>query len=116
MAENTPPKVSAKFYKAVVQSVLLYGSKTWNLLTTALVQLKGFHIRAAYYMAEKHKPKKGPHHGWVYPQSSYVLQECSMATIMHYIDIWRTTIFRYMVDRSIYEACRAGEQKRGSLP
>jgi hypothetical protein len=27
-ADNTPPKVSAKFYKAVVQSVLLYGSET----------------------------------------------------------------------------------------
>ena len=26
-ADNTPPKVSAKFYKAVVQSVLLYGSE-----------------------------------------------------------------------------------------
>jgi hypothetical protein len=29
--DNTWPKVSTKFYKAVVQSVLLYGSKTWNL-------------------------------------------------------------------------------------
>jgi hypothetical protein len=47
-AENMPPKVSAKFYKAIVQSVFLYGSKTWNLMTTALVQLEGFHIRAAY--------------------------------------------------------------------
>ena len=27
-AENSPPKVSAKFYKVVVQSVLLYGSET----------------------------------------------------------------------------------------
>ncbi len=35
-ADNTPSKTSAKFYKAVVQSVLLYGSKTWNLATTAL--------------------------------------------------------------------------------
>jgi hypothetical protein len=26
-AENAPPKIRAKFYKAVVQSVLLYGSK-----------------------------------------------------------------------------------------
>jgi hypothetical protein len=66
-AENTLPKVSAKFYKAVVQSVLLYGSKTWNLLTAALVWLEGFHIHTDYLMAEKHKPKKGPHHGWVYP-------------------------------------------------
>jgi hypothetical protein len=57
MVENTLPKVSAKFYKADVQSVILYGSKTWNLLTTALARLEGFHIRAAYRMAEKHKPK-----------------------------------------------------------
>ncbi len=28
MADKTPPKVSAKFYKAVIQSVLLYGSET----------------------------------------------------------------------------------------
>jgi hypothetical protein len=91
--DNTPPKVSAKFYKAVVQSVLLYGSKTWNLTTTSLAWLEGFHICAAYRMAEKHKPKKGPNHGWVYPRSSDVLQECSMATISHYINVRRATIF-----------------------
>jgi hypothetical protein len=39
-----------------------------------------------------------------------------MAFITHYMDIWRTTIFRYMVDWPIYKACRAGEQKRGSQP
>jgi hypothetical protein len=38
-AVNTPLKVSAKFYKAVVQSVFLYSSKTRNLLTTTLVWL-----------------------------------------------------------------------------
>ncbi len=92
--DNTPPKVSTKFYKAVVQSVLLYGSETWNLSTTALVRLEGFHICAAYRMAKKYKPKKRPHHGWVYPLSSNVLQECSMATILHYIDVRRATIFR----------------------
>ncbi len=97
--DNTLPKVSTKFYKAVVQYVLLYGSKMWNLLTTALVQLEGFHICAAYHMAEKHKPKKGPHHGWVYPWSSDILQECGMNIISHYIDIRRATIFRYVVDR-----------------
>jgi hypothetical protein len=85
-------KVSAKFYKAVVHSVILYGSKTWNLLTTTLAQLEGFHICAAYRMAEKHKPKKGPHHGWVYPRSCNVLKECSMAAILHYIEVRRATI------------------------
>ncbi len=35
-------------------------------MTTALAWLEGFNIRAAYQMAEKHKPNKGPNHGWVY--------------------------------------------------
>jgi hypothetical protein len=53
---------SAKDKHQVLQGscavVLLYGSKTWNLFTTALAWLEGFHICAAYRMAEKHKPKK----------------------------------------------------------
>ncbi len=116
-AENMPPKVSAKFYKAVVLSVLLYGSKTWwNLRTTTLARLEGFHICAAYQMAEKHKPKKGLHHKWVYPRSSDALQECGVDTILHRINIRRATIFRYVVDQPIYEACRGGEWRRGSPP
>ncbi len=103
-------------YTLVVQSALLYGSETWNLTTAALAWLKGFHIRAAYWMAEKHKPKKGPHHKWVYPRSSDALQECGMDTISHYIDIRRTTIFQYVVDWPIYKACRGGEWRRGSPP
>ncbi len=83
-ADNTPPKVSAKFYKAVVQSVLLYGSKTWNLTKTVLARLEGFHIRAAYRMAEKHKPRKEPNQMWVYPATEDVLKECGMHSISHY--------------------------------
>ena len=41
---NTTPRVAAKFYKAVVQSVLLYGSETWNLSRAVLAQLEGFHV------------------------------------------------------------------------
>ena len=45
--ENLPPRVSTKFYKAIVQSVLLYGSKMWVLSLAVMARLKGFHIRAA---------------------------------------------------------------------
>jgi hypothetical protein len=62
-------------------------------MTTTLARLEGFHIRTAYRMAEKHKPEKGPNHGWVYPMSSNILQECGMATILHYINVRRATIF-----------------------
>jgi hypothetical protein len=63
-AENTAPRVAAKFYKAVVQSVLLYGSKRWNLSRAVLAQLEGFHVRAAYKMARKNKPRKGLFGKW----------------------------------------------------
>ena len=59
-SKNASPRVAAKFYTAVVQAVLLYGSKTWVLSTTALARLEGFHIRAAYWMAKQHKPRRGP--------------------------------------------------------
>jgi len=114
--DNTPPKFSAKFYKAVVQSVLLYGSETWNLTKTALARLEGFHIRAAYRMAKKHKPRKGPNHVWVYPATEDVLKECGMPPTWHYIGVRRETIFRYVVDRPIHDLCTAGERRRGSAP
>ena len=115
-ADNTPPKVSAMFYKAVVQSVLLYCSESWNLTTTAIARLEGFHIRAAYRMAKVHKPQRGPNHVWVYPATSDVLKECGMHTITHYISVRRETILQYVVDRPIHVACKVGERRRGSAP
>ncbi len=53
-SENATPRVAAKFYKAVVQAVLLYGSETWNLTKAVLARLEGFHVRAAYCMAQVH--------------------------------------------------------------
>jgi hypothetical protein len=55
--ENKPPTVSAKFYLAVVQAVLLYCSKTWVVSPQAMAQLEGFHIRAAWRMVRRHKPR-----------------------------------------------------------
>jgi hypothetical protein len=115
-ADNTPPKVSTMFYKAVVQSVLLYGSETWNLTKTALALLEGFHIRAAYRMAKKHKPRRGPNQVWVYPATKDVLKECGMISVAHYIGVRRETIFQYVVDRPIYASCTEGELRRGLAP
>jgi hypothetical protein len=83
--ENTAPRTAAKFYKAVAQAVLLYGSKTWNLTHSALARLEGFHVCAAYKMVRKHQPKRGANGVWVYPTMADILEECGMATIATYI-------------------------------
>ena len=114
--ENTPPKISAKLYKVVVQLVLLYDSETWNLSKAALVRLEVFNICAAYQMAVVHKPRRELNLAWVYPRSQDTLNECGMGTIDHYIGIGRETTMKYVVNRPIYETCRAGEEKRGSAP
>jgi hypothetical protein len=115
-AENVPPRIAAKFYKAVVQAVLLYGSETWVLLTAALASLEGFHIRAAYRMAVKHKPRRGPGNSWVYPKSKDVLEECAMSTLEEYITVRWQTIAVYVATRPILHECRQGERKRGAVP
>jgi hypothetical protein len=116
MSENATPRVAAKFYKAVVQAVLLYGSKTWNLTKAVLVQLEGFYVRAAYCMAQVHWPRRMAGNRWEYPKTSDALEECGMATMQHYIQKRRARIAIYIAERPILEACRQGECKRGSHP
>jgi len=115
-AENVPPRIAAKFYKAVVQAMLLYGSETWVLLTAALASLEGIHICAAYRMAVRHKPRRGPGNRWVYPKSKDVLEECGMSTLEEYITVRRQTITVYVATCPILIGCRQGKRKRGAVP
>ena len=64
-SKNALPFVAARFYQAIVQAILLYRSETWVISQTALARFEGFHIRAAYWMAKKYKPKCGPSNVWV---------------------------------------------------
>jgi hypothetical protein len=109
--ENTATRIAAKFYKAVVQAVLLYGSETWNLTNSALARLEGFHICSAYKMARKHRPKRGANEVWVYPKMADVLEECGMATIAAYIWSRCQTIAVYVATRPVFKACMEGKRR-----
>jgi hypothetical protein len=113
--ENTAPRIAAKFYKAVVQAILLYGSKTWNLTNQALARLEGFHVCAAYKMARKHRPKRGANGVWVYPEMVDILEECGMATIAMYIRSCCQTIAVYVATRPVFKACMEGERWQGLM-
>ncbi len=113
--ENASPCIAAKFYKAVVQSVLLYGSKTWNLTKVMLVRLEGFHIHAVYGNAQEHKPRKGLFGKWKYPSTKDVLKRCGLHSVKDYIDTRCSTIAMYVVNHPIFNKCKEGEQRRGSM-
>jgi hypothetical protein len=114
--ENTASRIAAKFYNAVVQAVLLYGSKTWNLTNLALARLKGFHVCAAYKMARTHWPKRGANGVWVYPKMADVLEECGMNTITMYIQSCRQIVAMYVATRPILKACLEGKRWQGLMP
>jgi hypothetical protein len=62
-AEKASPRACSIFYKATVQLILLFGSKTWNLSPSSLILLEGFHIRATWRMAGKRPVSFGTVHG-----------------------------------------------------
>jgi hypothetical protein len=112
-AENASPRVCGVFYKATVQSILLFGSETWNLSPVSLKRLEGFHIRAAWRMAGK-RPLKLPDGTWTYPNSTEVLDEVGLKTVAHYIGVRRQHIASYIVDKPIFQSCLNGVRRRGS--
>jgi len=112
-AENASPRVCGVFYKATVQSILLFGSETWNLSPVSLKSLEGFHIRAAWRMAGK-RPLKLRDGTWTYPNSAEVLDEVGLKTIAHYIGVRRQHIASYIVDKPIFQSCVDGVRRRGS--
>jgi hypothetical protein len=100
-AENASPHACGIFYKATVQSILLFRSETWNLSPQSLKCLEGFHLRAAWRMAGK-RPEKLPDGTWTYPNSAAVLDEVGLETIAHYIGVCRQHIASYIVDKPIF--------------
>ena len=112
--ENASPRTSGKFYRAVVQAVLLYGSETWCAGPALLARLEGFHLRCCYRMARENRPTRGPDGSWEYPESSAVLKECGLHTVAEYIRRRRTTIVEYVATRPLFAACRDGEPLRGT--
>jgi hypothetical protein len=115
-SKNVSPFVAARFYQAIIQAILLYGSKLWVISWTAMARLEGFHVRTAYRMAKKNKPKRGPNREWIYPRSEDVLKECEMKMMEEYILACRQTIAMCVATRPVLEECRQGKRKRGAIP
>ena len=112
--EFAPPEVCGMFYKAVIQSILLYGCETWVITTPMLRMLRGFHLRAAYRMAKVNKPRKLDDGEWYYPPSEEVFAEVKMHSIDYYIEKRRTSIAEYVATRDVFKLCKRSKLKRGS--
>ena len=53
---------------------------------------------------------------WRYPKTKAVLAAAGLRTILHYVQVRRASIMRWVVDRPILELCRLAERRRGTTP
>ena len=114
--EGATPRVSGLFYKAVVQSVLLYGSETWVLDKAKLQALSGFHNRVARRLSGRMpRFRPGPGAGtWEYPPIEEALEIAGLFTLEEYILRRRGTILAQVQQRPIYRLCQEALRLQGS--
>jgi len=104
-SQGVKPRAMGYFYKAVVQTILLYGSETWVVTDFLLKQLHSFHSRVAHYITGRHI-RQNADGTWFHPPTDGVLEEAGLPTIDDYIKRQRDTVRNFVRFRPIYEVCR----------
>lgn len=112
--EGANPRISGMFYKAVVQSVLLYGSESWNLSSSMLKLLEGFHHQVARRLSGRRARYLQREDRWFYPPIAEALEICGLHPIQEYLRRRRQTIEDYVACRPIYTLCTSAERMSGA--
>jgi hypothetical protein len=83
--EHANPKIAGYFYKAVVQSILLYACETWVLSQSIRTAFAGFHHQVARRLTN-HRIRLDPRtQQWVYPSSNQALQDAGLYRMETYM-------------------------------
>ena len=95
-----------KFYKTVVQSVLLYGLETWVISASLERCLNSFHHRCARYMANEHITQL-PNGEWDCPDTARVLAICKLNPLSEYIAKRKSHLLRNYAEphSEVYRHC-----------
>ena len=91
--EGANAKCMAKFYLAIVQAVLLYGSESWVISTRDYKKLRSFHFRSIRHMRGKHIRKLET--GWEYLNHEELMNICGILPIETYREKKRNSLEIY---------------------
>ena len=101
-----------RFYVAVVQSVILFGSRTWVLNPWLEKALEGFHHRVVLTMMGM-GPKRQWDGTWVYSPIGEALAKVGLDDIGLYTTRCQNTVTQYITTRPIMELFLAAERNPG---
>jgi hypothetical protein len=110
--ERATPHISGLFYKAIVQTVLLYGSESWVITPAMLKVLDSFHHQVAHCITG-HTPHQ-INDTWHYPPIGPTLEEAGLLTMKKYMTKQLNTIAEYVATRPLHQLTQEAARKRGS--
>ena len=93
--EGANARVMGRFYLAVVQALLLYGSESWAIKRRDMKKLERFHLRAIRHMTGEHIWCGVD--GWEYPNHEGLMEKCGVFPMETYIERRRGTLWRYLL-------------------
>ena len=99
------------FYKAVVQTVLLFGSESWVLTPRIMGRLEGFHRLIARRLAGRAPVYLRREEQREYPPLGEAMEQAGLFSIEEYIDRRRNSVAEYVATRPIYAVCRELESR-----
>jgi RNA polymerase-binding transcription factor DksA len=114
--EGATAKSMGKFYLAVVQSVLLYGSETWVLSKKMKGMLESFHHGCARQMTRRFiRPDPENDGEWIAPPTAITLAAAGLLPLMSYVEKRKAAILVFAETRAIYRRCRRSTPIPGNV-
>ena len=102
--EGASPKVSAFFFKAVIQSVLLFGSDNWAVTPGMGKALGGVQTQVDRQLTGR-LPRRTPDRRWRYTLAETARDEAEFLTMEEYIRWRQNTVAQYIATRSLLDLC-----------
>jgi hypothetical protein len=97
--EGANTKTMGNFYKAVVQSTMLYASETWQPKILDIQPLHVFHHKVARHITNRHIRKYPSSEVWFYPNMDTVMEEANLRPITEYIQKRKQTLLQWTRNR-----------------
>lgn len=83
--DTSSVRTMSSFYKAVVQSVMLYGAETWTISVTMKKILETFNNQVARNLTRTYiRPNVNDTSEWIYPDTEEVLSMENLKTLEEY--------------------------------
>jgi hypothetical protein len=102
------------FYKAIVQSTLLYGAETWDVTIKVVKALSGFHYRVARRLSGRMPRYLEREDQWVNPPIEGELAVTGLVPIEESVTARQNRLAEHITTRPILELCQGEERLSGS--